>query len=103
MDLCIEMDTSTNADAERAKSSVLSQQSDEILRECWKTWRLSAPYRAVLYLELVKTRFDYEQLNHDDVNDATRALDRVIKEYDVSTWAINDVSRTWGKTSSGME
>ncbi|SAL95680.1 hypothetical protein [Absidia glauca] len=90
MDLCIEMDTSTNADAERAKSSVLSQQSDEILRECWKTWRLSAPYRAVLYLELVKTRFDYEQLNHDDVNDATRALDRVIKEYDVSTWAIND-------------
>ncbi|CAO3587279.1 unnamed protein product [Absidia cylindrospora] len=90
MDLCIEMDTSTNADADRAKSSVLSQQSDEVLRECWKTWRLSAPYRAVLYLELVKTRFDYEQLDHDDVNDATRSLDRVIKENDVSTWAIND-------------
>ncbi|CAO3590690.1 unnamed protein product [Absidia cylindrospora] len=90
MDLCIEMDTSTNVEADRAKSSVLSQQSDEILRECWKTWRLSAPYRAVLYLELVKTRFDYEQLDHDDVNDATRSLDRVIKEYDVNTWAIND-------------
>ncbi|KAI8098717.1 uncharacterized protein BX664DRAFT_354245 [Halteromyces radiatus] len=90
MDLCIEKDTSSNAEADRAKSSVLSQQSDELLRECWKTWRLSAPYRAVLYLELVKTRFEYEQLDHDDVNDATRALDRVIKENDVSTWAIND-------------
>ncbi|ORX53565.1 hypothetical protein DM01DRAFT_1322519 [Hesseltinella vesiculosa] len=90
MDACLEYDVVTNGDAERAKSSVLSVQSDILLRECWKGWRLSAASRGVLYLELIKTRFDYEQLNMEDLNDAMRSLDRVIKDNDVSTWAIND-------------
>ncbi|CAO3646459.1 unnamed protein product [Cunninghamella echinulata] len=90
MNACIDFDMGANGEAERAKASILSQQTDELLRECWKTWRLSAPYRAVLYLELVKARYEYEQLNMDDVGDGIRALDKVIKEFDVSTWAIND-------------
>lgn len=92
MNVCIDYDMGVNGEAERAKASILSQQTDEVLRECWKTWRLSAPYRAVLYLELVKTKYEYEQLNLDDVSDGIRSLDKVIKEFDVSTWAINDVS-----------
>lgn len=92
MNMCIDYDTDVIPDSERAKTSVLSQQSDELLRECWKTWRLSAPYRAVLYLELVKTRFDENKLDLEDIKDASRALDKVIKENDPSTWAINDVS-----------
>ncbi|KAF7728272.1 hypothetical protein EC973_006446 [Apophysomyces ossiformis] len=90
MNMCIDYDNNVAPDVERAKTSVLSQQSDELLRECWKTWRLSSPYRAVLYLELVKARFDANELDIEDVKDATRALDKVIKENDVSTWAIND-------------
>lgn len=92
MNMCVDYDTDVIPDSERAKISVLSQQSDELLRECWKTWRLSAPFRAVLYLELVKARFDDEKLELDDVRDASRALDKVIKENDTSNWAINDVS-----------
>ncbi|KAG0163815.1 hypothetical protein DFQ28_011189 [Apophysomyces sp. BC1034] len=90
MNMCIDYDNNVTPDVERAKTSVLSQQSDELLRECWKTWRLSSPFRAVLYLELVKSRFDAEELDVEDVKDATRALDKVIKENDVATWAIND-------------
>ncbi|KAI7868232.1 hypothetical protein BDF14DRAFT_1881026 [Spinellus fusiger] len=90
MNMCIDYDTNVTPDAERAKTSVISQQSDELLRECWKTWRLSTPYRAVLYLELIKNRFEGGELDFDDIKDATRALDKAIKENDVSTWAIND-------------
>ncbi|KAI9005425.1 hypothetical protein CLU79DRAFT_841103 [Phycomyces nitens] len=90
MNMCIDYDTKVTPDAERAKTSVLSQQSDELLRECWKTWRLTSPYRAVLYLELVKTRFELGELGFEDIRDATRALDKSIKENDVNSWAIND-------------
>ncbi|KAG2221341.1 hypothetical protein INT45_014025 [Circinella minor] len=90
MSMCIDYDNEVVPDCERAKTSVLSQQSDELLRECWRTWRLSAPFRAVLYLELVRTRFDQNKLDLEDVQDASRALDKVIKENNSDSWAIND-------------
>lgn len=94
MSMCLDHDTdnlSTLPEAERAKTSALSQQSDELLRECWKTWRLSAPFRAILYLSLVKSKFDSNELGLDDINDALRSLERVAKENDASCWAIADV------------
>ncbi|KAI8391683.1 uncharacterized protein BYT42DRAFT_204279 [Radiomyces spectabilis] len=90
MDKCIDYDMKEIPDSERAKSSVLSQQSDDLLRECWIAWRLTAPFRAVLYLELVKSRFDANELRFEDVKDATRNLDKVIKENDMANWTIND-------------
>jgi class 3 adenylate cyclase len=95
MNMCLDYDTENFSDipeSERAKTSVLSQQSDELLRECWKTWRLSSPYRAILYLNLVKSKFDQNELELDDINEAIRSLDRVMKENDISFWAITDVS-----------
>lgn len=92
----MDLDLNVAPDAERAKSSVLSQASDDLLRECWKTWRLSSPFRAVLYLELIKNRMDTEENGGDvdilDARDATRALDKCLKESDVRNWTINDVS-----------
>ncbi|KAI8388415.1 uncharacterized protein BYT42DRAFT_510820 [Radiomyces spectabilis] len=93
MDLCIEHDLKTSEGIERAKGSVLSQQSDELLRECWKTWRLSSSFRATLYLELVKTRFDADEVDFDDIQDAIRTLDKVSKESDIEMWPINDRER----------
>ncbi|CAO0802314.1 unnamed protein product [Mucor circinelloides] len=93
MSMCLDYDTdslSTLPEAERAKTSALSQQSDELLRECWKTWRLSAPFRAILYLSLIKSKFDSNELGIDDISDALRSLERVAKENDASCWAIAD-------------
>lgn len=95
MSMCLDYDTENMAniaESERSKTSVLSQQSDELLRECWKTWRLSAPYRSILYLSLVKTKFDQEQLEMEDVDEAIRSLDRVMKENDIHSWSTADVS-----------
>lgn len=95
MTICLDTDIenfSSVPESERSKTSVLSHQSDEILRECWKTWRLSAPYRAVVYLSLVKSKYDQDQLNVEDINDALRSLDKVTKEHDFGSWATADVS-----------
>lgn len=94
MSICLDYDTdkfSTLPEAERAKTSAMSQQSDELLRECWKTWRLSAPFRAILYLNLVKSKFDSNDLGIDDISHALRSLERVAKENDTTCWAIADV------------
>lgn len=94
MNMCLDHDTENIAavpESERAKTSVLTQQSDELLRECWKTWRLSSPFRAILYLTLVKSKFDKHDLEIDDLDEAMRSIDRVSKENDVSSWAIVDV------------
>ncbi|KAI7861970.1 hypothetical protein BDF14DRAFT_1737371 [Spinellus fusiger] len=90
MNMCIDYDTNVTPDLERAKTSVFSQQSDNLLRECWKTWRLSGSFRAILYLELVKTRYDENELDFECVKDALRALDKVIKESSIENWANKD-------------
>ncbi|CAO3595997.1 unnamed protein product [Absidia cylindrospora] len=90
MNMCIDYDTDIIPESERAKTSVLSQQSDELLRECWRTWRLSAPFRTVLYLELIKKRFDEGVFNVDDIRDATRTLDKALKENDINNWTLTD-------------
>ncbi|KAI9317539.1 hypothetical protein BX666DRAFT_2026816 [Dichotomocladium elegans] len=90
MELCIDYDTNVVPDNERAKTSVLSQQSDELLRECWKTWRVSAAYRAIIYLEFMTELYQAQKVDIDDIKDAIRGLDKVIKESDPATWTIND-------------
>lgn len=95
MKLCLDHDTKdleSIPEAERAKTSALSQQSDQLLRECWRTWRLSSPFRAILYLSLVKSKFDENELGLEDLQDALRALDRVTKENELSSWSTADVS-----------
>ncbi|KAG1151513.1 hypothetical protein G6F37_002376 [Rhizopus arrhizus] len=94
MNMCMDLDTNTTSDVERAKTSVLSQASDDLLRECSNTWRLSAPFRSVLYLELIKTRMDTEEIDIfdaiEDVREAIRALDKCLKENEIRNWTIND-------------
>ncbi|KAI9486716.1 MAG: hypothetical protein EXX96DRAFT_604807 [Benjaminiella poitrasii] len=94
MSMCLDYDTenfnSSVSETERVKTSALSQQSDQLLRECWRTWRLSSPYRAILYLNLAKSKFDQNELDVEDINDALRVLDRVNKENDVQFWSITD-------------
>ncbi|KAI8338001.1 hypothetical protein BC941DRAFT_424318 [Chlamydoabsidia padenii] len=90
MNACIDYDTDIIPNSERAKTSVLSQRSDELLRECWRTWRLSAPFRTVLYLQLIKQRFDQGVFDMDDIRDATRMLDRALKENNINGWTLSD-------------
>ncbi|CAO0801326.1 unnamed protein product [Mucor circinelloides] len=94
MNMCMDLDTNIAPDTERAKSSVLSQASEDLLRECWKTWRLSPPFRAVLYLELIKNRLDTDEsqgeVDIDEASDAMRALDKCLKENEIRNWTIND-------------
>ncbi|KAG2181874.1 hypothetical protein INT44_008690 [Umbelopsis vinacea] len=90
LNMCIDFDNNVVPDSERAKTKVLSTQSDDLLKECWMRWRLSAPYRSILYLETVKSRFDNGELEFDDVKDAIKGVDKVLKEVDISSWAIND-------------
>lgn len=94
MKTCLDYDTekfATISEVERVKTSALSQQSSELLRECWKTWRLSSPYRSILYLNLVKSKLDQRELEISDVFDAFRSLDKVAKENEPNSWAISEV------------
>ncbi|CAO3615559.1 unnamed protein product [Cunninghamella echinulata] len=90
MNMCIDYDTNVIPESERAKTSVISQQSDELLRECWRTWRLSQPFRAILYVEIVKKRYDQHIFDIDDIRDALRSLDKCIKENEINGWTMVD-------------
>lgn len=98
MNMCMDLDTNIAPDAEKAKTSILSQASDDLLRECSNIWRLSAPFRSVLYLELIKIRMDTEEMDiydaFDDAREAIRALDKCLKENEIQNWTMNDVSTT---------
>lgn len=72
--------------------TVLSRLSEDVLKECFLRWRLTAPYRAVLYLELVKQKYDAGLLQFEDLQDSMRAFDnKSFKELDFADWTINDV------------
>ncbi|KAL0089298.1 hypothetical protein F4703DRAFT_1973871 [Phycomyces blakesleeanus] len=90
MNMAIDYNINVTPDKEKAKTSVLSHQEDELLRECWKTWRLSEAFRAVLYLEAINTRYVHNEVEFEDVKDAARSLDKVIKESGINNWANKD-------------
>jgi hypothetical protein len=95
MDMCMDLDTKIDPETERAKASVLSQASEDLLRQCYDTWRLTPPFRAVLYLELITRRLDTEESEGEidiiEARDAMRALDKCLKENEIRNWTINDV------------
>ncbi|ORX59569.1 hypothetical protein DM01DRAFT_1282559 [Hesseltinella vesiculosa] len=90
MNMCMDFDTQVIPSSERAKTSVLSQQSDELLRECFRTWRLTSSFRAVLYLQLIKDRYDRGIFGFDDITEGLHKLDRAIKETEVHAWTMAD-------------
>jgi hypothetical protein len=92
MTVCLDHDVNSEDDGDRSKTGILSNSNDELLRECWKTWRLSDPFRAVLYMDLLKGYIDKGALDLDYAKDAMRSLDKCLKENEVANWTINDVS-----------
>ncbi|KAI8973443.1 hypothetical protein BDF20DRAFT_960679 [Mycotypha africana] len=93
MSLCLNHDIEQQQanDRDAFPATGLSQQSDDLLRECWRTWRLSSPFRAILYLNLLKPKVDANELDVHAISDAMRSLDKVMKEYDISMWPSSDV------------
>lgn len=95
MSMCVDFDTANFEqipESERSKTTVLSRQSTDILCECWKTWRLSSSFRTMVYLNLIISKFDQNQVGFEEVDEAMQWLEKVIEENDLNSWTIADVS-----------
>lgn len=96
MELCIEHDINISPDIERAEYSLLLQESEDLLERCTKTWRLSAPFKNIVYLELIAARFgkatnSVTNIDLKDLKDAVFKLDECLREKEVQFWTISDV------------
>ncbi|KAL1916830.1 uncharacterized protein VTP21DRAFT_5534 [Calcarisporiella thermophila] len=90
VNFCLEYELQMRGPEDLIKGKVFSPLNDTLMRECVVRWRLSPYYRTVLLLELIISRYNGGQLAFDHVKDAFTGLLRVLKEIEVTEWAVND-------------
>lgn len=88
MNVCIDYNRTYNI----RPSHLLSEESEDLLKECWKTWRLSWPFRAAIYLNSVKAMLPNHDIGIDQVKESIKTLERVVKDYSIELWATSDVN-----------
>ncbi|CAO3693003.1 unnamed protein product [Rhizopus microsporus] len=88
MNVCIDYNRTYNI----RPSHLLSEESEDLLKECWKTWRLSWPFRAAIYLNSVKAMLQNHGIGIDQVKESIKTLERVVKDYPIDFWATSDSS-----------
>lgn len=86
MNLCIDHDSSLQP------YHLLSLESEELLNECSKTWRLSGPFRATLYLNAIKSRIGDGSVDMEEIKEGLKLLEKVCKEHPINSWMETDVS-----------
>ncbi|CEI89063.1 hypothetical protein RMCBS344292_03436 [Rhizopus microsporus] len=86
MNVCIDYNRTYNI----RPSHLLSEESEDLLKECWKTWRLSWPFRAAIYLNSVKAMLPNRDIGIDQVKESIKTLERVVKDYSIELWATSD-------------
>ncbi|KAG9306366.1 hypothetical protein G9A89_018249 [Geosiphon pyriformis] len=71
---------------------LLSKNTNDLLNDCVLRWRVPSGYRALLYLDAVRVKYDdhHELVNLDHIREGIHILKDSIKKRDVSNWTISD-------------
>lgn len=88
MNVCVDH----NSNQKLRPTHLLSLESEELLRECWKTWRLSWPFRVTMHLSSVKSSLSIDKIHLEETKETVKLLEKVLKDHPIGSWAEADVS-----------
>ncbi|RCI06748.1 hypothetical protein CU098_013112 [Rhizopus stolonifer] len=88
MNVCVDH----NSNQKLRPTHLLSLESEELLRECWKTWRLSWPFRVTMHLSSVKSSLSIDKIHLEETKETVKLLEKVLKDHPIGSWAEADCS-----------
>ena len=99
LELCLERDLAAMHDPnvnddDQVSLGILSPPHIELINECALRWRISQPYRAACFLDLIKQLYERTEVPLDCVPEALGGIAKVMNEISYDKWPIADV-RPW--------
>jgi hypothetical protein len=106
LELCLDADLAAMhdpkvSDDDQVSLGILSSPHIELINECALRWRISQPYRAACFLDLIKQLYERNEVPLDCIPDALGGISKVTNEIAFDKWTINDASPlilTWRTT-----
>ncbi|TFY79360.1 hypothetical protein EWM64_g4654 [Hericium alpestre] len=77
-------------DDDQVSLGILSPGHIDLLNECALRWRISQPYRASCFLELIKGLYDRNEVPLDCIPEALSTILKVMNEISFDKWSVHD-------------
>ncbi|KAH9062605.1 hypothetical protein EDB83DRAFT_2384982 [Lactarius deliciosus] len=95
LELCLEADLAAMHDPnvnddDQVSLGILSSPHIELINECALRWRISQPYRAACFLDLIKQLYERNEVPLDCVPEAFGGIAKVMHEISFDKWPISD-------------
>lgn len=95
LELCIQADLEAMENLppdQEVSLGILSAQHVELLNECVVRWRVAHSYRAVCFLDVIKYKFEREEVPQACIPEAFQIIDKTLKDVELDKWFKQDVS-----------
>ncbi|KAF8269635.1 hypothetical protein EI94DRAFT_1771193 [Lactarius quietus] len=96
LELCLEADLAAMHDPnvnddDQVSLGILSHPHIELINECALRWRISQPFRAACFLDLIKQLYERNEVPLDCVPEGLGGIAKVMNEISFDKWPIHDV------------
>jgi hypothetical protein len=96
LEFCLEADLAAMrdpnvSDDDQVSLGILSPLHLELINECALRWRISQPYRAACFLDIIRQLYDRNEVPLDCVPEALGAVSKVMHEISYEKWPVADV------------
>lgn len=71
--------------------SILSHTHTDLLNECAMRWRASHPYRATAFLDIMRQRYEKDEVPLECLPEALARIDVEVKKLPLDHWMWQDV------------
>lgn len=96
LELCIQYDLEAMVhlpEDQEVSLTILSQRHLEVLNEATLRWRIPHSYRVVCFLDVIKYKYEREEVPLDCVPEALQLVVKAMQELDIEKWTFADVRR----------
>jgi hypothetical protein len=78
-------------DNDEVSLGILSAPHLDLINECALRWRIGHPYRAVCFLDLVKTFYERQDIPMECIPEALQHVSKVMHDMEIEKWPVQDV------------
>ncbi|CEL56741.1 putative protein C11E3,02c OS=Schizosaccharomyces pombe (strain 972 / ATCC 24843) GN=SPAC11E3.02c PE=4 SV=1 [Rhizoctonia solani AG-1 IB] len=94
VELCVDADLNamvTLPEDQEVSLTILSPRNHEIINECAVRWRVLQTYRVSCFLDVVRYKYEREEVPLDCVPEALQVVNKTISELALDLWPLPDV------------
>lgn len=95
VELCVDADLNamhTLPEDQEVSLTILSPRNHEIINECAVRWRILQTYRVACFLDVVRYKYEREEVPLECVPEALQVVNKTISEMALNSWPLPDVS-----------